>query len=173
NYFDTSSNSQEARRGTQERKKAIEWIARRAKIDLEKGLHVLIDSTFVEAEKRGLIYEVASRQPCDFYIINCVCPDEEEISRRLKRRMEESSDPRDEAASPKIYDAVKKAHEPLGMDQLPQGLDIKVVKFDTNSERVSYPNLNVVNRQKIRTIFEHITDPDILNEYIGFVSSKN
>jgi len=171
-YFNIFDKSEAAAEGTRQRYETIKWISEKAKEDIQNGIHVLVDSTFIERSKRELMYEVASDTGCEFYIIRCVCDNENEITNRIRKRMDRNK-PKDEAASPEIYKLIKKAEEPLEYDDFPDNVTPKVVTFDTYKERLTYPGLSTEKLKRINWLFSHLGNTETIKRYTEIMDSQS
>jgi len=86
-----------------------------AKSSLQSGVNTIIDASFKERHLRKSALELAHSLGVDFFLLECVCPDEI-IKRRLDDRMKTAEDPSD--GRWEIFQAQKKDFEPIHEDEL-------------------------------------------------------
>ena len=66
--------------------KTYDAALRKAEQFLREGISVIIDASFKRKEERERAQDCAARAEADFFIVECICPDET-IRNRLEKRI--------------------------------------------------------------------------------------
>lgn len=91
-------------------KRTYDEMYRQAKEEAAAGRSVVLDAAFLRSAERIKARKTADEANADFYIIECVCSDDE-VRRRLDRRVRSGSSPSD--ATFDTYQMQKKSAEPV------------------------------------------------------------
>lgn len=91
-------------------RRTYDEMFRQAKEEISAGRNVVVDAAFLRKEERIQARKIAEDMSADFYMIECVCSDDE-VRRRLDRRVRSGSSPSD--ATFETYLMQKKNAEPI------------------------------------------------------------
>lgn len=123
--------------------------------NIEKGKPVVVDATFSLRRWREDVYAVCSELNIPLYIIQCVCDNAIEVSRRIgKRTRENPTSPDSEATHVGYWITEKKNIEELLVDQFPKPEQTFILVCDTYRKVITPVFLS----QNNNALFEKIQD---------------
>lgn len=152
-YYDSDNTNPISVMGQKDRIKAITEMCARIGAKLKGSNIVIADSTFVEHEKRKLAYEAAYNAGVDPFILRVICPNREEITRRILERKEyhlnyPNSLPEKEAIDLGTYSVIRnkeidelraKPRRSIGLDVLPDERKPSIIIYNSFLNKVKLP----------------------------------
>ncbi len=105
-----------------------------AEAELSRSRSVVLDGMHITRRSRQRAYALALKYNAIPLVIECICPDIEEIRRRVENRAG-NGDPEAEGNKMEYYWRTKALQESIGDDVLASGLRPAVITFDTLNNR--------------------------------------
>jgi len=122
-------------------KKTYSEMLNRAKISLETKKGVVLDATYNFFWQRKEVYDFCKENDVKIYVLNVTCKNEDEIKRRLNKRLE-SPTGFNEAPQWDVYLSTKELSEPVVDDKKKEEYKINIINYDTYENTISIDTNN-------------------------------
>lgn len=132
-------------------KKVYGKLAENAATALKNGKNVVLDAGYFFSWQRQLVYEKVKQLAPEVFILKVICPNEEEIKRRIDERASKFNDNLlNETPSWNTYIATKMITEPLEKDTPPENIPLNIINYDTLSKEIkTFSKINSDNSTRI------------------------
>src|SRR3989344_46164 len=91
---------------------------------------IILDGNFNKKERRKKIYNIVKKHNCDFYIVECLVDDENEIRRRLEKRKPEIG-MEQKANTAELHAMIKNSGQDLSVDEFSNPVPI-IISYDSH-----------------------------------------
>lgn len=102
---------------------------------------IMLDGSFNHRNKREKVYDLIKVYRIPLIIIRCVCNNEREILRRIRKRREKIGEAKNEALDFEVYECIRNEEESVLDDVMPDGVRPMVIQYDSLLDEAIFFNI--------------------------------